>query len=79
MNGTFKAIVASKQTTVGAVLLAVITLLQAIRLLVDGDPATNPDWNEVVSFLTLAWVALMARDAVVSDQESGVRPERESK
>ena len=79
MNGTFKAIVASKQTTAGAVLLAVITLLQAIRFLVDGDPATNPDWNEVVSFLTLAWVALMARDAVVSDQKSGVRPEKESK
>jgi hypothetical protein len=79
VNGKIRAIVASKQTTAGAVLLAIITILQAVRFLIDGDPATNPDWNEVISFLTLAWVALMARDAAVSDQASGVRPEKESK
>lgn len=61
---TIKAILSSKQTTFCAILLVVITILQAVYKLVDADPATNPDWNEVVQFLVVAASAMFAGDAV---------------
>lgn len=71
-----KAIFASPQSTYAAILLAVITILQAIYALIDGDPATVADWEEVVKFLIIAWAAFVGRDAGTSDQQSGVRPEK---
>lgn len=71
-----KAILASKQTTWAAVLLALITILQALYCMIDGDPATVADWNEVIKFLIVAYCAFVGRDAFVSDQQSGIRPEK---
>ena len=71
-----KAIFASPQTTYAAILLAVITLLQAIYTMIDGDPATVADWEEVLKFMIVAYCAFVGRDASVSDQQSGIRPEK---
>ena len=58
--------------------MGLIILLQAVLLatshMIDSDPATNPDWNSVIT-AAMAFVALlMARDADVSSQDAGVRP-----
>jgi hypothetical protein len=70
----FKAALASWRTTLTACILAVDSILHAVSALIDGDPATNPDWNTVVVMVVAAIGLFFARDASVSSQESGIRP-----
>ena len=58
----------SPRTTTGGIVAVAALILNAARLLTDGDPATNPDWGTVVpaviGFLTL----ILARDQAAHDK-----------
>lgn len=48
-------------------------LTDAVELLMDGNPATNPDWNIVVPALLTALAAIFAKDSNVSNAPSPKR------
>jgi len=56
-------------------LLGVVSLLTlagtAGKALLDGDPATNPDWAATGAGIAVAWAAIIARDDKVSSEEAG--------
>lgn len=68
-----RAALNSWKTTTVAVLLAVNGILTAVMAMLDADPATNPDWNLVVSLIVAAVGMLLARDADKSSQDAGIR------
>lgn len=44
-------------------------------MLLDGDPATNPDWGVYLPLILAAAIGLFARDNDKSSQDVGLRPE----
>ena len=55
-----------KTTTLGASALLII-IGNVLHQLLDGDPATNPDWNMVIPTFIAATVGLFAKDHNVSN------------
>ena len=51
-----------KHTSLAAIFLALTTLFSAAHAMVDGDPATNPDWQAVSIQLAAAYGLWKARD-----------------
>lgn len=68
----FKAALVSWRTTLAACLLALDAVMHAVASLLDGNPLTNPDWNQVIVLLVAAAGLLFARDATVTSEQSGV-------
>jgi hypothetical protein len=61
-----------KTTTTGA-LAIIAALASAAQLLLDGNPATNPDYT-AIGAAVMAGIGLMsARDANVSSEQQGVK------
>lgn len=61
-----------RTTSVGiAGLLALIG--GAAKLVLDGDPSTNPDWNAVIPAGLALIGSLVARDNKVSSEEAGAK------
>ena len=58
----------SPRTTVGGIIALAVLILNAVALLVDGDPATSPDWGVLlpaaIGFVTF----LFARDQAAHDK-----------
>ncbi len=54
-----------KTTAFGAATIFV-ALLGAAKAVLDGDPATNPDWNFVFTQVTLGIGLIFAKDANVT-------------
>lgn len=48
-------------------------LAQALSQVFDGNPATNPDWNLVITALLPALGLLFARDHGVSSEDAGLK------
>jgi hypothetical protein len=48
-------------------------LVNAINPLLDGDPATNPDWPSVITAASLAIGLLFARDNKVTSEQAGAK------
>jgi hypothetical protein len=63
----------SWQTTVAGVTAILAIVVGVVKVLTDGDPATNPDWNAVVAGLSAGVVGLCARDNKVSSEQAGVK------
>lgn len=61
-----------KTTLFGAGGLATV-LFTAVSAMLDGDPATNPDWNLVLGAAMPAIGLLFARDNNVSSEQAGVK------
>lgn len=52
------------------------TLGTTLNQLMDGNPATNPDWNLVLPLLFTGCIGLFARDNDKSSEQVGAKPER---
>jgi hypothetical protein len=63
----------SWQTTAAGVATIIAIASGAIRLLADGNPETNPDWNTVIGGLTAGIIGLCARDNKVSSEAVGAK------
>lgn len=55
-------------------LIALITVLgNTVKMLLDGDPETNPDWNMVVSTTTVAVGVLFSRPIKMTSEEADAK------
>jgi hypothetical protein len=55
----------------GAILVAAGDTLKA---LMDGNPATNPDWAMVVAAISAGLGLIFARDNKVTSEQAGAKP-----
>jgi len=51
------------KTTAAGILTALIALSTAVKAMIDGDPATNPEWTIVVAAFVTAIGLIMAKDS----------------
>jgi len=61
----------SWRTTIGGIIVLLIPILDALKLLFDGDPATNPNWNLLVPQLAAGIALIHARDNKVTSEQAG--------
>ncbi len=66
-----KALTASWRTTAGGVVAGAVMLLQQGQAYLDANPETLVDWNVVAAAIGIIWMAVAARDNVVSSQRAG--------
>lgn len=64
----------SWRTTASGVIAAVIVCLTAVGAIIDGDPATNPDWAGVGAALVMGYGLFAARDNKVTSEAAGAVP-----
>jgi hypothetical protein len=65
----------SWKTTVTGVCAILTVLAGAVKLLVDNDPATNPDWAATIAAVVAGIGLIAARDnGVTSEQAGAVKP-----
>ena len=48
---------------IGTIIVALIGVAMSI---LDGNPATNPDWTVTIAALTAGWGLIMAKDSTVT-------------
>jgi hypothetical protein len=65
--------VKSWKTTVFGICSILVALGGAVKLLVDGDPATNPDWTAVLAAVAAGIGLIAARDNKVSSEDAGIK------
>ena len=63
----------SWKTTVMGVCAILTAVAGAVKLLVDNDPATNPDWTAVCAAVAAGIGLIAARDNGVSSEDVGVK------
>lgn len=68
-----KVFLVSRKTTIAGILTVLGVVFSAIGLMMDGDPATNPDWMAVAAAVVAGFGLIFARDADKSSQDSGIR------
>jgi hypothetical protein len=66
----------SWKTTAAGVGALVTVAGTTLNQLLDGNPATNPDWNVVLPVLFTGLIGLFARDNNVSSEQAGVKSEK---
>ena len=64
---------ASWKTTVTGILAILAALVGAAQLVLDGNPATNPDWPTVFAAVVSGIGLIKARDHNVSSEQAGVK------
>jgi hypothetical protein len=62
------------KTSLGGIVTALAALFGAVKALTDGDPATVPDWNVVITALAAACGLFFAKDYDVSGTPTNPRP-----
>jgi hypothetical protein len=65
-----ETIVKSWRTTLFGVLGIVGAIVSAVMALIDGNPATNPNWELTFSAIMAGVAAIFAKDAKVSNAPS---------
>lgn len=63
----------SWKTSVLGIIGGLMLLLPQIGAVLDDDPETNPDWQEITAGLALMGIGVSARDGDKSSQDVGVR------
>lgn len=63
----------SWKTTVTGVCAILIAVAGAVKLLVDGDPASNPDYTAVLAAVAAGIGLITARDNNKSSEDVGVK------
>lgn len=64
---------ASWRTTTAGILAIVSALIGAAQSLIDGNPATNPDWSVLAVAITAGVGLIRARDNVVRSESVGAK------
>lgn len=62
----------SWRTTTLGILTIASALVAAARLLLDSDPATNPDFTSLAATIAAGWGLITARDHKVTSREAGL-------
>lgn len=63
----------SPKTTAGAIATLIALAAGAAALLLDGDPATNPDFAALIPVAILCVGVIFARDHDVSSESAGAK------
>jgi hypothetical protein len=63
----------SWRTTVTGIITIVAAVLTAAKLLIDGDPMTNPDWTMTLAAIAAGWGLIHARDNKVTSEQAGAK------
>lgn len=63
----------SSKTTIAGIAAIVAAVANAVVLLFDSDPTTNPDWGLVVAAIMAGVGNLVARDNNVSSEQAGAK------
>lgn len=63
----------SPKTTILGVLSIITALSSAIQALIDGNPATVPNWELVVSSVTAGLGLIFARDNKTTSEQAGAK------
>jgi hypothetical protein len=63
----------SWRTSTSGILAIVVAVGTAVQLLIDGNPATNPDWGTVGAAVLAGVGLLTARDNKVSSESAGAK------
>ena len=66
-----KNLTASYRTTIGGIGALAVLWGEAIKLLADGNAATNPDWNIVIAGTLAAIGLIFARDNSTTSVKAG--------
>jgi hypothetical protein len=61
----------SVNTTVAGVVAVIVVIQGALALLLDGNPATNPDWNTVIPAVVAGIGLILARDGGKTSADVG--------
>jgi len=61
----------SWKTTAGGISAILAAIAGAANLMLDNNPATNPDWSVVIAAVTTGFGLIFARDNNVSSEEAG--------
>ena len=54
------------KTTFMGIGTIIVALIGVAISLIDGNPATNPDWTVTIAALTAGWGLIMAKDSTVT-------------
>jgi hypothetical protein len=65
----------SKNLTVVGIAGIVAAVAQAVALLFDGDPATNPDWTALIALVWAGVTAILAKGAQSTGGTVATTPE----
>lgn len=60
-------------TLIPAVIALITVLGNTVKMLIDNDPETNPDWNMVVSTATVAIGVLFARPIKMTSEQADAK------
>ncbi len=60
----------SWRTTTTGVLAIIAAVVSAVQMLVDGNPATNPDWSAVAAAVIAGVGLITARDNKVTSEQA---------
>ena len=77
MGSILKIAAANPRTTAAGIIAAVIAILDGVMKLLDGDPATNPEYAVIIALVLAAIGLIRARDDVVTStklRDEGVLP-----
>ena len=72
-TSTLTGLSGSWKTSITGIITIVVAILNALKLLVDGDPTTNPDWSLLIASITAGLGLLFARDNNVSSESAGAK------
>ena len=61
-----------RSKTFGAVTI-LIAISGALKLVLDDDATTNPDWNIIGAQISVGWALLCTRDNKVSSEQVGIK------
>lgn len=64
----------SWRTTTTGVLAILAALIGAAQALIDGNPATNPDWTSIAAAIMAGVGLITARDNGVTSEAAGAVP-----
>lgn len=62
----------SWKTTAGGTAALLTIIGNAITLLADGNPNTNPDWNTICPEIAIALGLIFSRDYDVTSEDQGI-------
>ena len=63
----------SWKTTVMGVCAILVAVAGAVKMLVDNDPSTNPDWTAVCAAVAAGVGLIAARDNKVTSEDAGAK------
>jgi hypothetical protein len=63
----------SWKTTTYGVIAIVVAILGAVQAMLDGNPATNPNWETTIAAIMAGMGLINARDKKVTSEQQGLK------